>query len=270
MVNQPYRISVIVPCFNHGEFVGEAVESVVGAAREDLELVVVDDGSTDERTRAEMSALCARGIKVIRQENRGLSAARNAGIDASHGELIFPLDADDRMRCGWIDRAKELLHLDPKLGVVYGDAEFFGTMGGRWRSGLFDPERLLRQNTIFASAIYRRSVWEQNGGYDERMLQGYEDWEFWVAAFERGWEFAYLPEVFFEYRKAAESMLTHAVSRKAEVEDFVAKKHGALYRRAWLRHATDHASIKQTSRRLAGLVLARAKSKCQALWRSGR
>jgi glycosyltransferase involved in cell wall biosynthesis len=258
---------VVIPCFNHGEFLGEAVESVVGAKREDLELIVVDDGSTDERTRKEIEKLFAQGIGVIRQENKGLSAARNAGIAASHGEYIFPLDADDRMCSHWVARGIQTLDSNPRLGVVYGDAEFFGTKTGRWHPGPFDPEQLLERNTILASSLYRRSVWEQNGGYDETMLQGYEDWEFWIATFERNWDFAYLPEIFFEYRKAHESMLTRVSGSLSQVEDYIARKHGSLYRRAWLDHVTERMSIKRTTRRLGRLLVDRAKVKYKALAR---
>ncbi len=99
------KVSVIMPCFNHGEFLPEAVASVNNIQRRDIELIVVDDGSTDERTRKEMEALSTQGINVVRQENKGLAAARNAGVLASQGEYIFPLDADDRMRGGWLARA---------------------------------------------------------------------------------------------------------------------------------------------------------------------
>lgn len=260
-MNQPCRISVIVPCFNHGEFIAEAVESALGAKRDDLELIVVDDGSTDERTRAAMKELSRQGINVVRQENRGLSAARNAGILASRGECVFPLDADDRMRSAWIDRALQILDENPRVGVAFGDAQLFGTKKGRWPGAAFELEQILEQNCIPASALYRRAVWEQNAGYDETMLLGFEDWDFWLGALERGWSFEYLPEVFFEYRKAAESMLTRVQTRKTEVEDFIAKKHGALYRRALLQQMKEGRSIKRTVGRLTELVLRRTKNR---------
>src|SRR5579863_2669600 len=125
-------ISLVIPCFNHGAFVGEAVDSVLHAERNDVELIVVDDGSTDDRTRTEIDGLCKQGIHVIRQANKGLAGARNAGIAASRGEYIFPLDADDRMRDGWIDGALAILDSDSKVGVVYGDAQCFGTRTDRW------------------------------------------------------------------------------------------------------------------------------------------
>src|ERR1035437_4628757 len=100
-MSKPCKVSVVIPCFNHGEFLPEAVASVTQIGRDDVELIVVDDGSTDELTGREMDKLVAQGIKVVQQGNKGLAAARNAGILAAQGEYIFPLDADDRLRPGW-------------------------------------------------------------------------------------------------------------------------------------------------------------------------
>jgi glycosyltransferase involved in cell wall biosynthesis len=228
------KISVVMPCFNHGEFLAEAVASVVGLGREDVELIVVNDGSTDERTRAAMDDVAAQGIKIIWQENRGLAAARNAGISAARGEYIFPLDADDRLRAGWIEEGIRILETNPRVGVVYGDAQCFGTLNFLWRAGAFDRDRLLYSNVIHASALYRRAIWEQNQGYDGTMpVQGFEDWDFWLGALEHGWQFAYLPEVFFEYRQAEQSMIRRAQGFEAQIRAFVTRKHGALYGQAW-------------------------------------
>jgi glycosyltransferase involved in cell wall biosynthesis len=132
------KVSVIMPCFNHGEFLPEAVASVTQIERDDVELIVVDDGSTNERTRRELDNLVAQGIRVVRQENKRLAAARNAGILASQGEYIFPLDADDRLRPGWFERGIRILDSDPKVGVVYGDAKCFGVRSDLWVVGPFD------------------------------------------------------------------------------------------------------------------------------------
>jgi glycosyltransferase involved in cell wall biosynthesis len=263
------KISVVIPCFNHGEFLPEAVRSVTDTGRDDIELVVVDDGSTDERTRKEMDALCAQGVKVIRQKNRGLGAARNAGAAASLGQYLFPLDADDRMRSVWIDRAIGVLESDPRVGIVYGDAQCFGTRTEQWKTGPFEPNRLLYTNFIHASALYRRSVWEQNGGYDETMpVQGMEDWDFWVGAFERGWRFHYLAEIFFDYRRAERSMLTRAAEAHDQLQEFVARKHSSLYRQAWLSVLNEcesilneRESIKWNLRNLRKLLLRRLKAR---------
>lgn len=230
-MSRQQTISVIMPCFNHGEFLAEAVASVTNAKRDEIELIVVDDGSTDERTIREVNRLRSEGVKVIRQENKGLAGARNAAISASQGKYIFPLDADDRMRSGWIDRAVSILDSEPEVGVVYGDAQFFGIRTDVWPPGKLDPTRLLHYNYIPGSALYRRTLWKENRGYDCTMpVQGYEDWDMWVGALERGWEFVYLPEVFFEYRKAEQSMLTRGLKFKRQVKKFMARKHPRLYR----------------------------------------
>jgi glycosyltransferase involved in cell wall biosynthesis len=233
-LTKSYKMSVIIPCFNHGEFLPEAVDSVNSINRNDVELIVVDDGSTDERTGREMDVLSGRGITVIRQANRGLAAARNSGILASQGEYILPLDADDRLRSGWIERGIGLLDASPQVGVVYGDAQCFGKRVDHWPVGPFEPDRLLNWNFIHACALYRRSVWEQNRGYDGTMpVQGLEDWDFWLGAFEHGWRFVYLPEVFFDYRQSEGSMITQTAAFTNQIREFIEKKHGRLYGQAW-------------------------------------
>lgn len=247
------KMSVIMPCFNHGEFLPEAAESVRDLNREDVQLIIVDDGSTDERTRKEVDALRSQGIKVVRQENKGLAAARNAGVLASQGDYLFPLDADDRIRADWIDRGIEILDSDAQVGIVYGDAQNFGTRTDRWNVGPFDSNNLLYWNFIHASALYRRSVWEQNGGYDRTMpVQGFEDWDFWLGALERGWSFAYLPEVFFDYRRSAESMNTRSAGFEDAVREFVARKHPLLYRDAWVSAVKERDALRNERRSVRG------------------
>jgi len=261
-MTRPRKISVVIPCFNHGEFLPEAVASVTASTkRDDVEIVVVDDGSTDERTREEIDALAAGGFNVIRQENKGLSAARNAGIAASKAQYIFPLDADDHIRLGCLDHGIRILDADPRVGVVYGDGEYFGIRTGRWHIGPFDPNRLIQWNYIACCAVYRRCIWEQNGGYDERMLNGLEDWDFWLGALEHGWQFTYVPEVFFDYRVAKESMITRSHGFEEQVGKFIAAKHGSLYRDAWLQLANERESVKATSRNLGRLLRTRLKQK---------
>lgn len=259
-----YKVSIVIPCFNHGKFLPEAVASVTKIGRDDIELIVVDDGSTDKGTVREVDKLVAQGIKVIRQENKGVAAARNVGILASRGEYLFPLDADDRLRSGWIDRGIGILDSDPQVGVVYGDAECFGIRTGRWHVGPFDPDRLLHTNYIHCSALYRRSVWEQNDGYDGTMpVQGAEDWDFWLGALENGWQFAYVPEILFDYRIAEQSMLTRLYGSGLieQLEEFLATKHGLLYRHAWLSLLSEGQSARAVSRRLVALLASRVKRK---------
>lgn len=261
MTNSP-TISIVIPCFNHGEFLREAVDSVMRLNRSDFELIVVDDGSNDDRTPREVNELAAQGVYVIRQENRGLAAARNVAVSAARGHYIFPLDADDRIRSSWIDRGVQILNENPEIGVVYGDAHCFGARSDQWITGPFDSHRLLRMSFIHASALYRRRIWEENGGYDGKMpVQGMEDWDFYLGAMEQGWEFFYIPEVFFEYRQAEGSMVHSARRSLDAIVEYVARKHGLLYREAWLRLQNDQSSIRRTTRTLGQLLGLRIKNK---------
>ena len=263
-MNQLLRVSVVIPCFNHGEFLSEAVASILDLKREDTELIVVNDGSTDEKTRREIGRLEAQGIRVIQQRNKGLAGARNAGIAASSGEYILPLDADNRVHGGYIEQGIKVLDANPRIGVVYGDAQYIGMVSGRWHVGSFDRDRLLRWNYIDACAIYRRAVWDQNRGYDGTMpVQGLEDWDFWLGALEHGWEFAYLPEIVFDYRQAEGSMITRTRGYESQVEEFIMMKHGCLYGRAWRQLEREHESVKATSRNLGRLLKVRMKEKFQ-------
>src|ERR1035441_8451290 len=261
-MTKSFKVSVVIPCFNHGEFLPEAVASVTQMGRCDVEVIVVDDGSRDEGTVWELEKLVAQGIKVIRQGNGGPAAARNAAIRASQGEYILPLDADDRLRSGWIDSAIAILDSDPQVGIVYGDAQCFGTRTEHWRVGPFDAGKLLQWNYIHASALYRRSVWEQNGGYDATMpVWMLEDWDFYLTTWEHGWEFAYVPEILFDYRVAAQSMITRTSGFEAQIDKFIALKHGPLYRRVCLQLGNQQKSLKWTFRNLGRLLKSRFKQK---------
>lgn len=269
------KVSVVMPCFNHGEFLPEAIVSVLATKRDDVEIIVIDDGSTDDRTCKEINAIAAQGIKVIRKQNGGPASARNAGIAVARGEYIFPLDGDDHMRPDCLDKEIPILDANPEVGVVYSDGEFFGNRSGRWNIGPFDANRLLRMNYIACCALFRRCIWDQVGGYDEaRALWGLEDWDFWIGAFQHGWKFHYIPDVLYEYRVKAESMNTRAQAYRSEALRFIACKHGLLYRDLWMRLTEEHEALKEagakeresvkfTSRNLQRLLKARLKQKLQ-------
>ena len=256
------RLGVVVPCYNYGEFLREAVESVTAARRSDIELVIVDDGSTDLHTQQEVERLVQEGYHVIRQTNRGLAASRNVGVRALTADYILPLDADNKIRPVFIERALAILDAQPGVGVVYGDAQNFGARAERWVTGPFDQARLMRWNYIDACAVLRRTVWEQNGGYDGTLpVQGLEDWDMWLGARGRGWEFEYVPEIFFDYRVKKESMIVTARKSTRHVEEFIARKHAMLYRDAWLRSEQHRLSFKETAGQLLLLFVERLRER---------
>src|ERR1700736_2112376 len=115
----PPRVSVVIPCFNLGEYVDEAVDSVLCQTLQDLEIVIVNDGSTDPHTNAKLAGYSKPRTRVIQTENQGLAAARNVGIADSRGDYILPLDADDRIAPTFLEKTAAVLDQHPEIGIVY-------------------------------------------------------------------------------------------------------------------------------------------------------
>jgi glycosyltransferase involved in cell wall biosynthesis len=221
-------ISIIIPCYNQGNYLEEALQSIYQYSNKDVyEIIIVNDGSTDSATIAILKQLAAKGYKIINQANKGLGAARNAGINAAAGKYILPLDCDNKIRPEYISEGIKLLDENPQLDVVYANAEYFGEKTGVWESGEFNLQRLMLENFIDACAIFRKSTWEKLGGYDEKMpVMGYEDWDLWLRiAFQNG-KFKYINKVMFDYRYSAKSMIRSIQKDKlSAVYEYLDRKH---------------------------------------------
>lgn len=199
-------ISIIIPCYNQGQFLAESIGSVLDSDFSDLEIVVVDDGSTEAETRRILDTLDYPDTRLVRRANGGLAAARNSGIAEARGRYILPLDADDRIGPEYIGQAVFALEADPSLGIVYCRAEKFGAESGPWKLPPFSRWRMGLGNIIFCSAVYRRDDWQAVGGYDETIRRGWEDWDFWLSLLEAGRKALCLPQTGFFYRKSPLSM----------------------------------------------------------------
>jgi len=167
----------------------------------------VNDGSSDRETLRILDALRARGYFVLDKENGGLSSARNSGIERARGRFILPLDADNRLRPGFVEAAAGRLDRDAEIGVVYGNRRFFGALNEVENVAEYDLDKILAGNYIDACAVYRRALWQDVGGYDTAMC-GLEDWEFWLQAGRNGWRFLHLNQVAFDYRVRSGSLLS--------------------------------------------------------------
>jgi hypothetical protein len=226
------RISIVVPCFDDGPFLLEAVASVESAISVPYELIVVNDGSADEETLKILARLREAGYRIIDQENRGLAEARNRGIREASCDHYLPLDADNRLRPGFVEAALQVLDSDPKMMAVYGDRVEFGLRSGRVMVGVPDLNRLLCGNYIDACAVISREAWHACGGYDTEMpIQGQEDWEFWLSMLELGFGLRRLGMATFDYRVRPDSLLAKTASREAQmsIERYVLAKHAPFY-----------------------------------------
>ena len=224
-------VSVIIPCFDDGQFLIEAIASFERVVPKNCELIVVNDGSKEPRTLEILKILRDAGYFLVDQVNQGLSAARNAGIRLAAGRYILPLDADNRIRAGFIEAAIKILDSLSEIGIVYGYRQFFGMKIDLDEVAEFDLEEILTFNYIDAGAMFRKQVWADCGGYDRRMSP-LEDWDLWISAAEKGWRFHRLPQVTFEYRVRPESLLSMVDNAEFldQLLEYMMTKHYELYK----------------------------------------
>jgi hypothetical protein len=230
-----HLVSIIVPCYNHAQFLDECLQSVLDQTDPKWECIIVNDGSPDNTEEvARKWAVKDDRFHYVYTVNGGLSSARNAGIAKSIGEYILPLDADDILHPDYLKKLVPVLQKDDLLGIVSCYSNFFYKtksniiyqLKPRGDSAIY----LLYVNQLIATSLFRKICWEQVGGYDETMKKGFEDWDFWLNITKHDWKYSIVPEYLFYYRKAQKSMLTNTIQNHAEeIKQYIFTKHKELY-----------------------------------------
>lgn len=229
-------ISIVIPCYNHEQYLEEAVLSVLKSSYEDLEIIIIDDGSTDgSRKIGEKLSREFHQISYYYQDNAGPSSARNNGISRAKGKYILPLDADDMISDNYIECAIQLLEHNTQLKVVYAEAIKFGAVNKKWKLKQYSLQNLALDNMIYVSAIYRKTDWERVKGYSESTDLVREDWEFWIKILKDGGDVIKLPFVGFYYRIHAGSRRKKMSKKMKNIEINYLNKHHADFFKKQLR-----------------------------------
>lgn len=178
-------MSVIVTCYNYGRYLGHALDSVSAQTFRDFELIVVNDGSTDDSERVAAAFIAANpqlSARLVNQENSGQPAlARNRGIEEATGDLIVCLDADDMIGPMYLAEGVRTLARQPGVAIAYPEVmPFSDDHATRWPGTDYDAAELIQRNILPYCAMYRRRAWLDIGGYRTN-VRGYEDWDFWIA-----------------------------------------------------------------------------------------
>jgi glycosyltransferase involved in cell wall biosynthesis len=218
------KVSVIIPFYNQGQYLEEAIQSVRNSTHSNLEVIVVNDGCSDPMSNEAFEKI--EGVVKVRKENGGLSSARNAGIRAATGDYILMLDADDKIHPEYIARAVAALDNNPGLAYLSCHAQNFGIYTHPYLPVGFVPALMSFLNTDGKCAnVYRREVFARCGGYDEEMVS-YEDWDFLLTIYEQGLEGDVLPDEFFLYRRHYDSMVFQVADPlRAELIQYMMVKH---------------------------------------------
>lgn len=230
-------VTVIIPCFNHGRFIREAVDSALRQSAADVRVVVVDDGSTDGSTPAACDDCASDRVRILHQPNRGLPAARNAGAVGADSEYLVFLDADDWIEPAFVSRLHaELGGAGAEVSHAYCQERLVEQGAGIWKVPDWDPLLMMISNLHPVTALVRRRCFEAAGGFDEMMTGGYEDWDLWLRFVERGWRGVRLREPLFVWRRHSPNTMVMCTVRNHEsLYRGLMERHGALY----ARHRTD-------------------------------
>jgi glycosyltransferase involved in cell wall biosynthesis len=205
------QISVVMPLYNGLACVEDALRSVMDQSLQPREVIVVDDGSSDGSDSVVECLDSPVPIKLVRQPNRGQSAARNAGVELASGELIAFLDQDDEWRREHLEVLRRAIERDPRIGWAYHDFDEMDSAGGTITLSFIHEHHLVHPKTSLAAclagdlmvipsaSLLRKKAFSEVGGFDER-LSGYEDDDLFVRMFRSDWQHAFIPKSLTRFR----------------------------------------------------------------------
>jgi len=225
-------VAIVIPVHDTGRLLTSALDSVARQTLPAREVIVVDDGSTDDETRRLLDDLERRpGIDVHRTPNAGPGAARNVAITHATAPLVLPLDADDHLHRTFLARTVPALDEHTDVDVVHTWVGLVGQHRGTWRTGPFTIPALLARCTVHITSLFRRTLWERVGGFDAAFRDGAEDWDFWLSAAGGGARAFGIPEVLTYYRRTPTSRERRARDPKIShrLMTQLVTKHRALY-----------------------------------------
>jgi len=218
------KVSVVIPTYNCAHFLGEAIQSVLDQTFQDFEIIVVDDGSTDNTPEI----ASAFPVRYFRQENQGVSAANNRGIELSCGEYVLTLDSDDVLMENALEKGVDVLDRHPEVGFSYGQAYVMDENGHIFRvrkssfldgSAIVDSKEQVRELLFFnritsSTVIMRRHCLDEVGGFHEE-LRNFEDRHLFIRLAKR-WSVAYIAEPLVKYRVHPNQLHSNVNPRVAE------------------------------------------------------
>ena len=198
-------VSVIIPCYNYGNFIIGAIESVLAQTYKRFEILVINDGSTDLFTLNVLKNLSNAKVKVFHQKNQGLAQTRNNGAMMAAGKYLCYLDPDDLFEPTYLEMTLSLLESDESLGSCYSWVHCFGEFDSIWKTQDLDPYLLRQRTTAPSQSVIRKQAWqsvkEWNGSGFLTKYDGYfEDWVFWIDMVQCGYRGQVIPEPLIRYR----------------------------------------------------------------------
>lgn len=219
-------VSVVTPIHNYGSVFEKTLQSIFDSTYKNIELIIVNDGSTNEYVLEKLKTLSSeKNIKILNQENLGPSTARNNGIKISSGEFILPLDSDDTIAPEYIQTCVNILKRDKKISPVYCDTNHIGEMTGIQKRDEWSLDRLKKGPFIVNCSMFHKDAFEICGGYDEE-LKGWEDYDLWIRMGLSGFIGKRIPKPLFNYfhHEKDGTVSTYANQNQQELYNKIIKK----------------------------------------------
>ncbi len=225
------EISVIIPCYNSGSFLLRSIESILSQTFKNFELIIVNDGSKDKLTLSIINKYKSHNkISVVKQKNKGLSSARNLGVKNSKSPFLLMLDADDWVAPETLELFYKFLKRNKKYKYVYSNINLADEKKGILKKNYNYFEQLFT-NQIPYCALFRKEVFTKFGGYDEKMLKGFEDWDFNIRLGANNFHGKCLNKELFNYNVSRSGMLlNYTLKNYAQIFEYIRHKNSDLYK----------------------------------------
>lgn len=230
------KVSVIITCYNLGSYLEAAVNSVLNQTVQNYEIVIVDDGSTDEFTKNLLGDYHRPKTRILKTDNKGVCAARNLGIHESQGDYLCCLDADDLLEPTCLEECSKILDQHSDVGLVTFWYRVFGEEEGEVKPIGVEMKDFLVQNSACVASVFRRECWEKTGGYDGK-FQGYHDWDFWVNILESGYRAFLIEHFLMRYRVRLDSMVHR--SDRPDVREKIMRGFFTKHKSSFDKHAME-------------------------------
>jgi hypothetical protein len=221
-------VSIVIPCYNPTDWLDETIASARNQNYSDIEIVLVNDGSDAPESRAVLQRASQRVDRYVEQPNRGVAAARNAGMEAAAGAFIVPLDCQDLLRADFVSACAAAIEEHSDVAFVYTDYRVFGDRRYVQRLNPYNLCALLDENTLPYASLLRAQDCRAVGGYDEA-FPAHEDWEFYLRLAAAGRFGYHLNRVLWSYRKSGSSLSDVGRVRHAELVAQIRANHPELY-----------------------------------------
>lgn len=235
-------VEAVITSFNQQSMIYEAVQSLCRQTVKPQRILIVDDGSTEEKSKRILNDLesdCEIPVPltVIRQSNQGVSAARNTGICKAESSFVLVLDGDDSLEPSFIEEALRLLHEHETMVAASSWLQTFGVLDALVCPGGGNIATFLPRNCCPATHMLRREAWVRCGGYDETMRSGFEDWEFFIHMLETHADscIGIVEKPLIHYRTVPASANVKSMEKRLELMRYIIEKHSSVYKE----HITD-------------------------------